>query len=218
MGSKGSTTRLAVLVGLVLLALALLVVPLANAAPATGPVFVGINTLGTFYGGAKAMPAQVNILDVTDATTYAGPLTTSALGTFVMVADLPLPTYATGFHATATAANFANAEQTFTVAYDTSGDFGFANVPPLYLPVNNTTISGTVKSLKTKKAVKGVKVTIGNKTVKTSRKGRFSVVIALWPATKYKATFAWKGHKKVAKSFTSAPGLSIAPFATVALR
>jgi hypothetical protein len=216
MGSKGSTTRLAVLVGLVLLALALLVVPLANAAPATGPVFVGINTLGTFYGGAKAMPAQVNILDVTDATTYAGPLTTSALGTFVMVADLPLPTYAAGFHATATAANFASAKVPFTPTYDSS-QFGFANVA-LYLPVNNTTISGTVKSLKTKKAVKGVKVTIGNKTVKTSRKGRFSVVIALWPATKYKATFAWKGHKKVAKSFTSAPGLSIAPFATVALR
>ena len=213
MGFKGSTTRLAVMVGLVLLALALVAVPLASADPVTGPVVVGINTVGTFYGGAKAMPAQVSIADATNST-YAT-VTTTALGTFVVVVDVPLPTYSPVFHASAKATNFTAATVVLTPTY-TSTEIGFANVA-LSLPVKNTTVSGTVKSAKTKKAVKGVKVTIGNQTVATNKKGKFSIVIGLWPATKYSAKFVWKGHKKAKKAFTSAPGATV-PFATVALK
>ena len=216
MGFKGSTTRLAVVVGLVLLALAVVAVPLASAAPTTGPVAIGINTLGSYYGGARALPAKVYILDLADITTYAGPVTTTSLGTFVMVADLPLPIYATDFHATATATNFSGVEATFTPVPDTNGDFGFANVA-LTLTVKNTTVSGTVKSAKTKKVLKGVKVTIGNQTVATSKKGKFSFVIGLWPATKYKMVLAWKGHKKVTRTLTSNPGGPV-PFGTIALK
>jgi len=212
MGFKGSTTRLAVAVGLVLLALAVVAVPLASAAPTTGPVVVGINTLGTFYGGAKALPAQVGIADST--TTYAT-VTTTALGTFVVVVDVPLPTYSIAFHATASATNFTSATVGLTPVY-TSSEIGFANVA-LTLPVKNTTVSGTVKSAKTKKAVKGVKVTVGNKTVATNSKGKFSIVIGLWPASKYSAKFAWKGHKAVSKTLTSNPGGAF-PFGNVALK
>jgi hypothetical protein len=57
--------------------------------------------------------------------------------------------------------------------------------------------------------MRGVKVTVGNKSVTTSTKGKYSLAIGLWPATKYRATFAKKGFYSVVKTFSSAPGSGV---------
>jgi len=74
-----------------------------------------------------------------------------------------------------------------------TGTSSFENIPggaegvSLTMVVKNTTVSGVVKSAKTKKAIKGVKVTVGNKSATTNAKGAYKIVIGLWrrPSTRH---------------------------------
>ncbi len=78
------------------------------------------------------------------------------------------------------------------------------------LVVNNTKVSGKVTNAATGRALRGVKVTVvGGKSVKTSKKGRYSLSRALWPATRYKVKFSKSGFKSVTKKFTSAPASTV---------
>ena len=213
-----------------LLALALVAVPLASAAPTTTPALVGGTVKGFFYGGSKALQAKVGIVDPSAPNLYFAEQDTVD-GMFGMLTALPLtpPTYSdeftakvesvtgTGGHNWISLFTAANESQGFNLTLDTANAYGYATIA-FHVHVLDTTVSGTVKSAKTTKALKGVKVTIGNQTVATSKKGKFSIVIGLWPASKYKMVLAWKGHKKVTKTFTSAPGTSITPFANIVLK
>ena len=150
------------------------------------------------------MPTHVVFHDTT--TTYAT-LDTIGVGTFVAAIDLPLsdPHHRHRRHGLGRELHRCHGAGE---RHHYATEIGSANVV-LKLPVLNTTVKGVVKSAKTKKAIKGVKVTVGNKTATTNAKGKYSILIGLWPATKYKATFAWKGHKKATTTFTSAPNSSV---------
>ncbi len=202
-GFKGSTARLIVLLGLVLVALALVAVPLAiAAAPGTGPVVAASMSYGSFSAAPRS---PVQIRRRRRRHTYAHGHQDGRSGHSWPSSVCRFRCTPTRLTATGTAANFADTTAPVSVVYYPPETVGAANVA-LSVAVKNTTVSGTVKSAKTKKAVKGVKVTLGNQTATTSKKGKYSIVVGLWPATSYKVTFAWKGHKKVTKTITSAPG------------
>jgi hypothetical protein len=201
--SKGAIYRRLALVVLAIAVVGLVAVPVALA-DGSSMVLAGL-VHGTYYGGQRAIAATVTVPDPTAPT---GPPLASTQATtdgfFIMVvpfSDLPL--YYSDFTVTATA-NFFN---TGTTPFEFSAG-GAAGVR-LNMVVKNTTVSGTVTNAKTKKAMKGVKVTVGNKSVTTSTKGKYSLAIGLWPATKYRATFAKKGFYSLVKTFSSAPGSGV---------
>jgi hypothetical protein len=214
MGFRGSTTRRLVLVGLAVFALALIAVPLANAAPATTLVNVAGNSEGLFYGGVRELPCQVGIINPaasgpTDPSYYFITTATDESGIYIMSAYLPVLTYSSftaDAHALAPWATFfKSVAVSFTPDYDLSGSVGCKSIA-FHLRVISTTVNGVVTNATTKKALSGVKVAVGNKSAKTSKTGKYSIVIGLWPATKYRATFSKSGFKSVTKTFTSAPG------------
>ena len=221
MGFKGSTTRLAVVVGLVLLALALVAVPLASAAP-TVPCLVFGSVQGHFYGGNRALPAEVAVFDPTHANLGAT-ITPGGATLFELVVDVPLQQYTVSITVDTQTLGpkaldtskadwttfFSKNPQSFEPIYNTSGDFAYSPAVALVLQVKTTTLTGAVKDAKTNKALKGVKVTLGKTSVTTSKKGAYAVASQLWPGSKYKATFSKKGYKSVTKTITGAPNSTL---------
>jgi hypothetical protein len=212
MGFKGSTTRLAVLVALVVLALTLVAAPAASAAGTT-PCLVFGNVQGHYYGGNHALQGTV---DVFNGPTKLGEATVFN-GIFQLVVDVPLPQYAVTLSATThdlgPIVNSAYAWTTFFTAgttsgiaptYTTSGDFAYTPGVMLTAQVLPTTVKGTVTDAKTKKALSGVKVVVGNVFALTS-KGKYSATNTLWPG-KNRVTYSKKGYKSVTKTITSNPG------------
>lgn len=207
-GSKGSIYRRLALIVLAIAVVGLIAVPVALA-DNSFMIVAGL-VHGHYYGGTRPLAATVT---VPDPSTTAAPLATtqaSSDGLFVTFFTPPLPQYtdltvsATAFGPNSNVPDWSGLFSTGTATFENSPGQGVT--VSLSMVVKNTTVSGVVKSAKTKKAVKGVKVTVGNKTATTNAKGAYKIVIGLWPATKYKATFAWKGHKKATTTFTSLPG------------
>ena len=158
MGFKGSTTRLAVVVALVLLALCVVAVPLASAAP-TVPCLVFGSVQGHFYGGNLALPAEVAVFDPGNAN-LGETKTSGAL--FELVVDVPLPLYAATLKVDtetlgpkaldSTKADWTsfftkNPQSSVEYMYNTSGDFAYSSAVPLVLQVKVTTLIGAVTVL-----------------------------------------------------------------------
>lgn len=216
MGFKGSTTRLAVLVVLVVLALTLVAAPLASAAPATTPCLVFGNVQGHYYGGNHALQGTVYVYDSSD--TYLGKATVFN-GFFQLVVDVQVPQYtdATLKATTHDLGPIVNNVYTWTsfftpgtqsgidVTTTTSGDFAYTPGVMLTAQVLATTVNGTVKDAKTKKVLSGVKVVVGNLSVLTSKKGKYTATNTLWPGNN-RVTFSKKGYTSVTKTITSNPG------------
>ncbi len=213
-GSKGSIYRRLALIVLAIAVVGLIAVPFALAAEPT--MVVGGLVHGKCYSGTRTMAAVVAVPDPSSTAQPPDTLSTTqstADGFFLMIVPLPgSPATYADLTITSTALSPALADWS---AFFSTGTSSFENIPggaegvSLSMVVKNTTVSGVVKSAKTKKAVKGVKVTVGNKTTTTNAKGAYKIVIGLWPATKYAATFAWKGHKKATTPFTSSPNKTV---------
>ena len=211
MGFKGSTTRLAVVVGLVLLALALVAVPAALAA---GSMTIGGLVHAKYYAGQRGIPATVAAPDPTSVTVPQALLNTTTAtddGFFLMTVPFDgVPSTYSSYTATATAlkpvtlVDWSHFFSTGMTPFDYI-DGGAVGVS-LTMVVKNTTVKGVVRNATTNKAITGAKVVVGNKSFKTKKGGAFKIVIGLWPATKYKATFSKAGFKKSSLSFTSNPG------------
>jgi hypothetical protein len=210
--SKGAIYRRLALVVLAIAVVSLVAVPVALA-DSSSMILAGL-VHGTFYGGQREIAAIVTVPDLTAPT---GPPLASTQATtdgfFIMVVPFSgLPLYYSEFTVKATA---LSPKLTDWSGFFSTGSAGFefsaggAVGVSLNMVVKNTTVSGTVWNAKTKKALTGVKVTVGNKSVTTSAKGKYSLAIGLWPATKYRATFAKKGFFSVVKTFSSAPGSSV---------
>ena len=208
--SKGAIYRRLALVVLAIAVVGLVAVPVALA-DSSSMILAGL-VHGTYYGGQRAIAATVTVPDPTMGPSLATTQATTD-GFFIMVVPFSgAPLYYDGFTVTATAlspklANWSGFFSTGTTPFEFSA--GGAVGVRLNMVVKNTTVSGTVKNAKTKKAMKGVKVTVGNKSVTTSTKGKYSLAIGLWPATKYRATFAKKGFYSVVQTFSSAPGSGV---------
>jgi hypothetical protein len=199
--SKGAIYRRLALVVLAIAVVGLVAVPVALA-DSSSMVLAGL-VHGTYYGGQRAIAATVTVPDPTTGPALATTQATTD-GFFIMVVPFSgLPLYYSNFTVTATASFF----NTGTAGFEFIAG-GAAGVR-LNMVVKNTTVSGTVWNAKTTKAMKGVKVTVGNKSVTTSKTGKYSLAIGLWPATKYRATFAKKGFYSVTKTFSSAPGSGV---------
>ena len=209
MGFKGSTTRLAVLVALVVLALALVAAPAASAAGTT-PCLVFGNVQGHYYGGNHALAGTV---DIKNGATVIGEATVFN-GIFQLVVDVPLPQYTVPLNGTTkdlgpgnlwtcffTAGTQANIDPTYTL----SGDFAYTPGVTLTAQVLPTIVNGKVTDAKTKKVLKGVKVVVGNVFALTSSKGKYTATNTLWPG-KNRVTYSKKGYKSVTKTITSNPG------------
>lgn len=212
------TKRGLILTSLALVALALLAVPAAYAALATTPVTVVSKTEGAYYGGVKPLQCQVAVrnLAVSDPNAanyyYADKTVSPTTGIFVLVADLPLPTYtnfraiATGYGPSGAWSNFFTAStQTFTPSYNSSGDFGLASLA-FRLNVKNTTVSGKVTNARTGKPMAGVSVRLGNHYAQTSRYGWYTISAALWPATDYRISFMKRDFWTASTMLLSHPG------------
>lgn len=204
-GFRGSTGRRLLLVGLAVIALCLIAVPVALAANPS--MVIGGVVYGKYYGGQRALAAIVSVPGSTSAA-----VTTNRGGFFITRVNLASPpTYQQSFTPTA-AALAPNLTTDWSTYFGTSAasfvfvDGGIGGVSPV-LTVRSTRVSGTVRNAATRKALRGVKVTIvGGKVRKTSKKGNYSVVRGLWPATNYKVKFSKSGFKSVVKKFRSAPG------------
>jgi hypothetical protein len=219
--SKGAIYRRLALVVLAIAVLGLVAVPLASAAP-TVPCLVFGSVQGHFYGGNRALPAEVAVFDPSNAI-LGETITPGGATLFELVVDVPLPLYTETIKVDTETLGpkaldsskadwttfFTKNPQSFEPMYNTPGDFAYSPAVPLVLQVRTTTVNGVVTNATTKKALKGVKVTVGNKSVTTSTKGKYSLAIGLWPATKYRATFAKKGFYSVVKTFSSAPGSGV---------
>jgi hypothetical protein len=210
--SKGAIYRRLGAVVLAIAVFGLVAVPVALAATPSMIVY-GV-VYGTYYGGQRPIAATVTVPDPTVPTGPSLAATqASANGLFLMVVPFSgLPLYYSEFTVTATAlsptaANWSHFFSTGKANFEFSA--GGAVGIPLTLVVKKTTVSGTVKNARTKQVLTGVKVTVGNKSVTTSMKGKYSLALGLWPATRYRATFAKKGFDSVVKTFSSAPGSSV---------
>ena len=211
--SKGAIYRRLGAVVLAIAVFGLVAVPVALAATPSMIVY-GV-VYGTYYGGQRPVAATVTVPDPTVPT--GPPLAAtqaSANGLFLTVVPLSglLLYYSGEFTVTATAlsptaANWSHFFSTGKANFEFSA--GGAVGIPLTLRVKKTTVSGTVKNARTKQVLTGVTVTVGNKSVTTSMKGKYSLALGLWPATKYRATFAKKGFDSVVTTFSSAPGSSV---------
>ncbi len=208
--SKGAIYRRLALVVLAIAVVGLVAVPVALA-DSSSMILAGL-VHGTYYGGQRAIAATVTVPDPTTGPALATTQATTD-GFFIMVVPFSgLPLYYSDFTVTATAlspklADWSSFFSTGTAPFEFIA--GGAVGVRLNMVVKNTKVSGTVWNAKTKKALKGVKVTVGNKSVTTSTKGKYSLAIGLWPATKYRATFAKKGFYSVVKTFSSAPGSGV---------
>jgi hypothetical protein len=207
--SKGVIYRRLAVVVLAIAVLGLVAVPVALAANLSMTLYGVVH--GTFYGGQRPIAATVTVPNPTAPT--GPPLATtraSADGLFIMTVPFSgLPLYYGEFTVTATALSptlkdWSKLFSTGRASFEFSA--GGAVGVPLTLTVKRTRVSGAVRNAKTKKALKGVKVTVANKSLKTSKRGKYSLAIGLWPATRYKAKFAKKGFYSVTKRFASAPG------------
>jgi hypothetical protein len=214
LGSRGSVCRRLLLVALAIVVVGLLAVPVALAANPS-MVIAGL-VHGQYYGGQRALAATVTVPDPSNPS--GAPLattTTSPDGFFITTVEFAgPPTYNNSFAATASALGpppaladwspyFKVSTATATFTFTPGGTQGvFFN-----LVVKNTRVSGKVRNAATGRALRGVKIAIvGGKSVKTSKKGKYSVLRGLWPATKYKVKFSKSGFKSVTKKFGSAPG------------
>jgi hypothetical protein len=210
--SKGALYRRSAVVVLAIAVLGLAAVPVALAA-SSSMILAGV-VHGTYYGGQREIAATVTVPNPTAPT--GPPLATTKAGAdgfFIMTVPFSgLPLYYSNFTVTATALSPSAADWSHLFSTGKASflfSAGGAAGVSLHMVVKNTRVSGTVKNAKTKKALKGVKVTVGNKSLKTSKRGKYSLAIGLWPATRYKAKFAKKGFYSVTKRFSSAPGSSV---------
>jgi hypothetical protein len=210
--SKGAIYRRLGVVVLAIAVLGLVAVPVALGANPSMTLYGVVH--GTFYGGQRPIAATVTVPNPTAPTGLPLAATrASADGLFIMTVPFSgLPLYYGEFTVTATALSptlkdWSHLFSTGRASFEFSA--GGAVGIPLTLVVKNTRVSGTVKNAKTTKALKGVKVTVGNKSVTTSMKGKYSLAIGLWPATRYRAKFAKKGFYSVTKTFSSAPGSGV---------
>ena len=201
-GFTGSFKRRALLAAVAVVALMLVVAPIA----AAGPMTIIGNTYGHFYGGKKALATNVAVY-APPGDAVGTPLVetdTTDSGIFGLAVDLGAPPlYYAGYRIWASAPMFDTGYGVFDWVPD-----GVATTQ-IVINVKATTVTGTVKNAKTKKPIKGVLVKIpgGPKAgVKTNSKGFYSIKSMLWPSSSYKATFTKKGYKKATKSFKSAPG------------
>jgi hypothetical protein len=207
--SKGAIYRRLALVVLAIAVVGLVAVPVALA-DSSSMILAGL-VHGTFYGGQREIAA---IVTVPNPTAPTGPPLASTQATtdgfFIMVVPFSgLPLYYSDFTVKATAlspklADWSGYFSTGTTAFEFIA--GGAVGVRLNMVVKNTTVNGVVTNATTKKALSGVKVAIGNKSAKTSKTGKYSIVIGLWPATKYRVTFSKSGFNSVTKKFTSNPG------------
>jgi len=202
-GFDRSFKRRAVLAALAVVALVLIIAPVAAAAPMT---VIG-NTWGHYYNGNKLLPSLVDVYPFQGDPATADPIaeqfsTNGAL--FALSVDLTVPSQYLGYPIYADAgSNFILGQTTF--------DFvpGGAIAIDIVSEIKATVVSGAVKDAKTHKPIKGAKVVIPGgpkKGVLTSKKGKFSVTTQLWQSTSYKATVSKSGYKTVKQSFKSSPG------------
>ena len=195
------------IVGVAVLVLLAVLAPAAMAYP----VHVWGECHGKFYGGVRDLTGATVTVDnpvnpaVPFATTTSGPD-----GMFDMWADLVAPTYSGTCNVSATMIDFNDAHLLGVPFSDNGIDIGAAGATEavlLDLVVTNTKVTGTVKNAATRKPLRGVSVKLGNKTVKTNAKGKYTILIGLWPATKYKIKFSKKGFHAQTKSVLSHPNL-----------
>jgi hypothetical protein len=210
--SKGSIYRRLAMVMLAIVVIGLVAVPVA-AAPSP-KMFLAGEVGARYYGGERQIAATVTVPD--PSAPAGSPLATTranAHGFFIMTVPFTgLPQYYSEFTVRATALSphgndWSKLFSTGTASFEfTAG--GAAGVC-IDLVVKNTTVRGTVKNATTRKALSGVTVTVDNKSARTSATGKYSIVIGLWPATKYWVTFSKIGFTPVRSLFTSAPGSTV---------
>jgi hypothetical protein len=106
-----------------------------------------------------------------------------------------------------------NAAFPLTPPWSAMDPIGFANSPGNFTVISfddqvlPTMFSGTVKNSKTRKGIKGVKVTCAGKSVKTKAKGKYTLGnLLLKPGTAYKIKFTKKGYVTKGVSKKSSPG------------
>ena len=199
-GFKGSFKRRALLAGLVVVALTLVVAPIA----AAGPMTIIGNTYGHYYGGTKALATHVSVYASPgdESQTLLADTDSTTGGLFALAVDLGSPATYSNYPIWASAALFTDGSGVFDWTPDS------AAATQIVLEVQGTLVKGTVKDAKTNKPLSKVTVTVpGAKAVKTSSKGKFTVKYTqLWPGKTYTAKFAKKGYKSASMKFKSAPG------------
>ena len=207
---KGAVCRRLVGVALAITAVGLVAVPVALAANPSMTLY-GV-VYAKYYGGQRALAATVTVPNPTPTESPLATTQASADGLFLTTVAYPLPTYTGALTVTATAlspqlTDWSKLFSTGTASFEFS-DGAVVGVP-ITFTVKNTTVRGTVTTATTKKALKGVKVTVASKSVLTVKRGKYALAIGLWPATKYRVKFAKKGFYSVVKTFSSAPGASV---------